>query len=556
MRWLIRLVGVRALLLALGAAVLADLAGVTLIGTATWLLVRAAQRPELIALSLGIVGVRAAAMVRGLGRYGERLTGHDAALGALAGLRDRVYRALAARPPTEQRSSDALGAVVQDADAVQDLVVRCVIPIVDALVVAIASVTVIWLLSPAAGPIVAVGLVVAVAVVPALAGLRSRRSDRLIATERANLLAHVVDLLRGAAELSVAGAGTAARTSVADAAARLSARQRLTPAHGATAIILAIAGCTMVGTLMVSGSSTDGITAVVLALVTLAVFEVCTPLPAAARQLARIASSTRRLSDLTAATPTPARHEQPRSSLPDLTLRDMTVRYGHDDMPALTGVDLHVPPGHRVAIVGASGSGKTTLLAAIARFVDPASGTITLGGTDLAAWPDGALRGTVGGVLSGAHVFHDTIAANLRIGRPDATDAELAAVATRVRLRTWIEALPAGWQTVLGEDAALASGGQRQRLLLARALLADPKILLLDEPTEGLDAETADAILADILATNRSVILVTHRLAGLANFDEVILLDGGRIQQRGQHDDLVHEPGPYQDMWQLRELVG
>jgi ABC-type multidrug transport system fused ATPase/permease subunit len=209
-----------------------------------------------------------------------------------------------------------------------------------------------------------------------------------------------------------------------------------------------------------------------------------------------------------------------------------------------------------VAIVGASGSGKTTLLAAIARFVDPASGTITLGGTDLASWPDGALRGTVGGVLSGAHVFHDTIAANLRIGRPDATDAELVAVAARVRLRTWIEALPAGWQTVLGEDAALASGGQRQRLLLARALLADPKILLLDEPTEGLDAATADAILADVLATNRSVILVTHRLAGLANFDDVILLDGGQIQQRGQHDYLVHEPGPYQDMWQLGELVG
>ncbi|HVV24656.1 MAG TPA: ABC transporter ATP-binding protein, partial [Pseudonocardiaceae bacterium] len=250
----------------------------------------------------------------------------------------------------------------------------------------------------------------------------------------------------------------------------------------------------------------------------------------------------------------PSRDRPDVTGSPGVVVRGLGVSYG--DTQALRAVDLRLPPGGRVAVVGESGSGKSTLLAAVARFVAPDTGRITIGGTELAEWPEAQLRRTVGGVLADAHVFHDTIAANLRIGKPGATDAELVAVARRMRLTEWIESLPDGWSTVLGEDAALASGGQRQRLLLARALLADPPILLLDEPTEGLDPATADAVLAELLSGSRTVLLVTHRLTGLTDLDEVLLLDGGRVAQRGSHAELADVPGPYRDLWRVREVVG
>jgi ABC-type transport system involved in cytochrome bd biosynthesis fused ATPase/permease subunit len=345
------------------------------------------------------------------------------------------------------------------------------------------------------------------------------------------------------------------------AALRLTTRQRSAPAHGATAAVLLIAGGTAAASLafsMAADPTTTGrITAAVVTLVVLATFEVCAPLPAAARQLARIAGSIRRLRDLADTPPVPDRQDIATGPL-ELVLDHLTVSYRADDTPALRDIDLRLPPGRRIAVIGTSGSGKSTLLAAIARFVAPATGRITLGGTSLADWPEAQLRRTVGGVLADAHVFHDSIAVNLRIGKPEATDAELAAVAARMRLLAWIESLPDGWQTVLGEDAAFASGGQRQRLLLARALLADPPVLLLDEPTEGLDPETADAVLADVLSASegQSVVLVTHRLTGLARFDEVVVLDGGRIRQRGPHHELAGVPGPYRDMWRIREVIG
>jgi ATP-binding cassette, subfamily C, bacterial CydC len=551
---LLRLVGARRLVAAVLAAVLADLTGVALVGTAAWLLVRAAQRPELAALSLGIVTVRAAATIRGFARYGERLVSHDAAVGALAGLRGRIYRTLAARSPTDLttlRTAGVLGSAVHDVDAVQDLVVRCVIPTAGAVLVASASVAVTWLLLPVAGPVLATGLFVALIPIPLLAALRTRRSDRLVALDRAHLTTSVVDLFRGAAEMTVAGAGAGVRTEVDTAARRLARRQRRAPALGATATVLFVAGLTAVGVLATSAATP--VTAIVLTLLTLSAFDACAPLPTAARHLTRIAGSIGRLDDLLAdPAPTPTRPpiETPDGP-PDLRLLGVDVRYAPEAPAALVGLDLHLPPGHRVAVVGASGSGKSTLLAAIARFATPTAGRITLGDVDLGAWPEHQLRHTVSGAMADAHVFRDTIAANLRIGRPEATDAELVTVARHVHLLTWIESLPDGWHTVLGDDAALSSGGQRQRLLLARALLADPPVLLLDEPTEGLDATTADAVLADLLAATEghSVVLVTHRLAGLARMDEVLLLDAGRVEQRGTHAQLADEPGPYRDYW-------
>jgi ABC-type transport system involved in cytochrome bd biosynthesis fused ATPase/permease subunit len=199
------------------------------------------------------------------------------------------------------------------------------------------------------------------------------------------------------------------------------------------------------------------------------------------------------------------------------------------------GVDLELPPGRRVAVIGASGAGKSTLLAAIARFVVPERGGILLGGADLGRVPEAELRRTVSGALQDAHVFHTSVRNNLLPARPGATDEQLHDALRRAGLLDWVLSLPERLETVVGSDGDRLSGGQRRRLVLARALLAAPPVLLLDEPTEGLDPATADAVLADVLAAGRgsSLVLVTHRTAGLEAMDEVLVMDGGRIVRRG-----------------------
>ncbi|MEU8032505.1 ATP-binding cassette domain-containing protein [Streptomyces sp. NPDC049099] len=212
-----------------------------------------------------------------------------------------------------------------------------------------------------------------------------------------------------------------------------------------------------------------------------------------------------------------------------MEITDLCVRHRPGGPPALQGVSLSLPPGRRVVLVGASGSGKSTLIAALMRFVPYETGSIRLGGRELREHAGADVRRVITGMTQDAHVFQTTIRANLLPARPGATDAELREAATRARLMDWIESLPDGWDTLLGADGATMSGGQRQRLLLARALLADPPVLVLDEPTEGLDPDTAAAVLADILdaTRGRTTLLVTHERAGLEAADAIATLRSG-----------------------------
>jgi ATP-binding cassette subfamily C protein CydC len=559
-----------------GAGLLAaatDLAGLGLMATATWLLITAAGRPPLDALTVAIVAVRGLAIARGVLRYSERLAGHDAVLRIVTDVRARIFATLAARPAgVHDRSGDSLSRLVSDVDAVQDLLLRVVVPAAAAGTVAALAVVGAAAISPVAALALAGGLVVAGVVLPAVAARLTRRTADRVAPLRGALAGDAVDLTEGAAELAAFGA-TGSALSRADGHARELARleRRLAAVGWAVdGFGVLVSGATAAAVVVVAlRAGVDGVLVGVLAVGTLAAVEVALSLVGAARQRTAIRGGLRRVAALidpaeaattpgpapavgTTATGTGAAAATPAATgasnvaaggadaVPALV--NVGVDYRPGAPPALDGIDLRLPPGHRVAIVGPSGAGKSTLVAALSGAVAPTRGVATGGG-----YPR-----RVGGLFAEAHVFHATVRDNLLLARPDADDDDLAAAADAAGLLDWVRSQPAGWDTVVGEDGGQLSGGQRQRLALARALLLRPDVLVLDEPTEGLDPAAADEVLSSALVAAgpaRAVVLVTHRLHGLDAFDEILVLDRGRVVQRGSHDDLVAAPGWYRDQW-------
>ena len=298
-------------------------------------------------------------------------------------------------------------------------------------------------------------------------------------------------------------------------------------------------GATVAGVLAVAVDAAasdllDPVLVAVLGLLALASFEAVQPLPAAARELGAALGAGRRVLDLTErharvadpAVPTP---------LPGppfaVTLEGVRARYADESRPALDGVDLCLPPGGRVALVGPSGAGKSTIVELLLRFRDPERGRITLGGRDLRDYRQADVRRALAVAGQESHVFSAGIAENLRLGRPDAADADVEAALRQARIWDWVRGLPHGWDTWVGEEGRELSGGQRQRIVIARALLADAPVLVLDEPTAHLDPETADALLRDVFAAAgaRSILLITHRPEGLDLVDRVVTLAAGRV---------------------------
>jgi ABC-type multidrug transport system fused ATPase/permease subunit len=235
-----------------------------------------------------------------------------------------------------------------------------------------------------------------------------------------------------------------------------------------------------------------------------------------------------------------------------LRVRDLRFSYPDEERWALAGVDLDLSPGRRVAVVGPSGAGKSTLAGVLLRFLPYEGGSVTLDDVEIAALDGDQYRRMVGLLSQDAHVFDSTLEENLRLAKREATAEEIDDALASVRLLDWTNELPHGLATEVGERGARMSGGQRQRLAIARALLADFPLLVLDEPGEHLDTQTADAIVADLLAItrDRATLLITHRLSGLQDVDEVLLLDHGRVLERGTHAELLSLGGRYAELWQ------
>ncbi len=553
-----------ATLLGVGAAACA----VALIATSGWLISRSAQRPEESALALAIVGVQFFALGRGLLRYCERLAGHDAALRVLASLRVRVYERLERLAPAGLpafRSGDLLARVVDDVDSIQDLLLRVGPPFAVAVLVGGATALAAFVALPAAGAIVLALLVLAATAVPWLAGRLAARAAARRADARGELSAEIVDLFAGAQELLVAGAIDAAlsRTRALDGRLDALARSEARTAGVGQGLVRGLSGLAMwgslaVGVAAVAGGRLDPVLLAGLALVPLALFEVLSPLPAAAQSGQAVRRSGARLSEVIRA-PLPVAEPAQAAVLAagaprSLAVRSLGCRYPGQDGWTLQDIDLDLPAGARVALVGPSGAGKTTLGWVLLRFLAYGAGSVTIDGVELAELDEAEVRRTVGMVEQDPHVFAGTLAANLRLARPQATEPELLSALARVRLDGWLGSLPDGLETHLGAQGERISGGQRQRLGLARALLADFPILILDEPGEHVEAEAAEAILADLLeaAAGRTLLLITHELGGLGSFDEIVVLEAGRVLERGSHERLLASGGLYTGLWQDR----
>ncbi|WP_103535925.1 thiol reductant ABC exporter subunit CydD [Streptomyces sp. SM11] len=560
------------LTLALLLGSLAVGSAVGLMAVSGWLISRASEEPPVMYLMMAVTATRAFGIGRAVFRYAERLVSHDAVLKLLADLRVSVYRGLERVAPGGLRTTrrgDLLSRLVADVDALQDYWLRWLLPAGTAVVVGAAAAGFTGWLLPEAGVILAVGLLVAGVGVPLVSGACARRTERQLAPARAALATRVTDLLGGTAELTVAGALPArqARLRAADTlltriASRAAAATALGGGLSALVCGLTVVAAAIVAVPAVHDGRLSGVALAVVVLTPLAAFEAVTGLPLAVQYRRRVARSAERVFEVLDA-PVPVQEplapaEGPASPFP-LEVRGLSARHPGARHDALASLDLTLTPGRRIAVVGPSGSGKTTLAQVLLRFLDASSGTYRLGGVDAAALESDTVRRSVGLCAQDAHVFDSTIRENLRLARPGATDAELRDALSRARLLDWVLALPQELDTPVGEHGARLSGGQRQRLALARALLAGFPVLVLDEPAEHLDLPTADALTADLLAATRgcATVLITHRLTGLEAVDEVLVLDAGRVVQRGPYAELAAEDGPLRRMLEReRETAG
>lgn len=532
---------------------------VGLMAVSGWLISRASEQPPVLYLMVAVTATRAFGLGRAVFRYAERLVSHDAVLRMLADLRVSVYRRLERIAPAglrEHRRGDLLARLVADADALQDYWLRWLLPLGTAVLVGTGSVAFTTWLLPGAGAVLAVGLLAAGIGVPLVSGACARRAERKLAPARGELATQVADLLTGTPELTVAGAledrKNRARRSdgvLTGIAARGAAATGLGSGLSALVCGLTVVAAAAVAASAVHEGRLSGVAMAVAVLTPLAAFEAVNGLPLAVQYRQRVRRSAERVYEVIDA-PVPVAepgeaHRMPAEAFP-LRLTGLAARHPGQERDALHGLDLTLEAGRRVAVVGPSGSGKTTLAQVLLRFLDPRDGSYTLGGTDVRLLDGDDVRTVVGLCAQDAHLFDSSVRENLRLARTGASEEELREALAAARLLEWADGLPDGLDTLVGEHGERISGGQRQRLALARALLADFPVLVLDEPAEHLDLATADALTADLLAATvgRTTVLITHRLAGLEAVDEVLVLDRGAVVQRGAYAELAEAEGP------------
>ncbi len=560
-------------------AVLAGAAGlgcsVGLAAVSAWLIAKASQMPPVLDLAVAATSVRALGVGKAVFRYLNRLAAHRVALDGMSALRTRMYETLANSPTdvvTSIRHGDLLARTGADIDTVGDVVVRSLQPAAVAVLVSLLSVGIVSALSPQIGLILFISLLLSGVLAPLLAMRGVRAAEQAQVDDRAELTAHSLTLLESAEELRVSGRLEEVEAALErterriffdrDRAARPSA---LAAALDVLATALAVVGALVLGSQQVENGTLAPLALAVVVLTPLAAFEATQVMPMAGIQLIRSARSAGRIMALLekasehdlhgkssntakangtaapeiAAAPTSQPgvygHETPNVEVSSLIV-------GWPEGPNVAGpFSFRVRPGEKLAIVGPSGIGKSTLLYSLAGMLHPHAGHVRLEGKEISHLDRAEVSASLTLTAEDAHIFATSILENIRVARGDITPEEAADLLTQAGLGEWLAQLPSGVHTMLGAEAMTISGGERRRLLLARALASPAPILLLDEPGEHLDPSTADRLIRDLLTIDekRAVVLVTHRLSPLDVADRIMVLGRTSHEPSREADEIL-----------------
>ncbi len=548
--------------LGIGAALITFLGNVGLMAVSGWFLA-----------SMGVAGltgssfnyftpaaaIRGLAIARTVGRYLERLLTHEATLRLLAHMRVWFYQRLEPLAPArlaEYRSGDLLSRIRADIDTLDNFYVRLVTPVATAVLGISVCVAVLACYSNAVALTTLLALVVSGVLVPLGVQRLGAETGRQMVETSAQLRSHVLDGLQGMGELRVFEAADRQARRVAESTQTLLRQQaHMSFLQGVTDGVLGLCANLAMWTavlLLVPQILLHHLAPVDLAFIVLmipAAFEAVLPLPEAFRMLGHTLTAARRIFTLVDARPAVTEPVAP-APMPEtfaVSIEGVGFRYAPDVPWALRDIRLEIPEGGRLAVIGPTGSGKTTLIQLLLRFWECSEGVIKWGERPLQDYHSNDIRRSVAVVSQDTHLFNTTIRENILLARPAADTAELTAAAKAAQLHEFIESLPEGYETFVGEAGVKLSGGQARRIAIARAVLKNAPLLILDEPTEGLDAETARELMDTLLALmqGRSVLLVTHRLTGLQAMDRVIFLEAGKIAAQGRHEQLLQESPRY-----------
>ena len=543
-------------------AILASLSAITLMGLSGWFITASALAGSAVpAMAVGFnflqpaAQIRALAITRTVARYAERVINHDVTLRLLADLRSRFFKQVIPIAPAcfgDYRSADLLTRITRDIDALDALYLEVFVPSAVAAVSVLATGIFLWTYAPMIAYTTLSLLVIPGLILPWIAYRKTLKNAQILAQRMAHLKSLLIDNARGLAELKVYQADERYHQFIATVSgACIAVEQRMNRFAAICSMLsglirnLGLLAALAMGVWMLNLSVLEGPHLAMLLFCVLLVFESVAPMASAYQSLAKANASAQRIRGvLDSSQRVATAYQASPESVSDgygIQIEDVSFCYPGSTKSVLTGVNLNVPEGRRVAIIGESGAGKSSLLNLLLKFYTPTKGVIKIGGANIAGIVENQIIAKIGLMTQDSQLFDATIRENLMIGDPQATQEQLDSVIRMVQLSEFIQSLAAGLDTWVGEEGDRVSGGEARRVALARVFLKNAPILLLDEPTEGLDVETERLVWSalDTHMVEKTVVLVTHRDSGIALMDEVFTLNEGRITHKSSETDYL-----------------